>query len=83
VAAKTEESLPQVRKAKFSTKHHCQVIFKSVFSNLFSNENILDYVGGCRCVVLGRNGTIYVGTTKNAIMKMNFEEEYSTIMQVC
>ena len=60
-------------------------------------NNILDYVGGCRCVVLGRNGkfnfsncsnlnwfsgTIYVGTTKNSIMKMNFEEEYSTIMQV-
>lgn len=28
------------------------------------------------------SGTIYVGTTKNSIMKMNFEEEYSTIMQV-
>ena len=30
----------------------------------------------------GKGGSIYVGTTKNSIMKMNFEEEYTTVMQV-
>ena len=49
---------------------------------ILDETSLPDYVGGARCVAIGNGGTIYVGTTKNSIMKMNFEEEYSTIMQV-
>ncbi|CBY37642.1 unnamed protein product, partial [Oikopleura dioica] len=58
-----------------------RIVATSPEGEVLDETSLPDYVGGCRCVVLGRNGTIYVGTTKNAIMKMNFEEEYSTIMQ--
>ena len=33
-------------------------------------------------MVLSGDGVVYVGTTRNGIMKMNFEEEFTTIMQV-
>lgn len=49
---------------------------------ILDETSLPDYVGGARCVVIGKSGTIYVGTTKNSIMKMNFEEEYTTVMQV-
>ena len=49
---------------------------------ILDETSLPEYVGGARCVVLSGDGVVYVGTTRNGIMKMNFEEEFTTIMQV-